>query len=461
MPESLPTARRVAYACGNPGFQVSDRIVVAMLLYYYLPPGGRDLEAQVSQEIFFGVLTAFGLAMLIGRVLDSLADPVVGWACDRSRSRWGRRRSFLMAGVLPMTALPVLGFFPPGAPGSDLNFVWLTGVVGLYFVFFTVYVGPYLALMPELARNQDDRVRLSTTMAVAAIPVQIFGFAWTAGLDWGRSFGLSGGDALRAIVVTASAVGLVLCMLPIWAVDERRHAEPAPADISFLTALSATFRNGPFLTYLGAQMLFILGLNMAAPLLPYVAAVMGRPDSFAALLGTLMFVATLAAFGLARRWTARFGPRRMLAGATGLFAVVLASLGLIRPDPTGQEHALWNTALACGSLVLMGAPVAAFIVLPNVVISQIIDADRVRTGAVRAAMYFGMQGFLTKWVYGVALALMALLFSRFGNSAEEPLGVLLVGPIAGACCAVAAVLYLRYPEQAVLDAARPPEPPAG
>ncbi len=47
MREPLSTARRVLYALGNPGFQVTDRLVVLVAVYYYLPPPGRGLEAQV------------------------------------------------------------------------------------------------------------------------------------------------------------------------------------------------------------------------------------------------------------------------------------------------------------------------------------------------------------------------------------------------------------------------------
>ena len=64
-------------------------------------------------------------------------------------------------------------------------------------------------------------------------------------------------------------------------------------------------------------------------------------------------------------------------------------------------------------------------------------------------MYFGIQGFLTKWVYGLSAAILAFLFARFGNSPEEPLGVLLVGPVGGAACLVAAGLFALYPERAV------------
>jgi GPH family glycoside/pentoside/hexuronide:cation symporter len=98
-------------------------------------------------------------------------------------------------------------------------------------------------------------------------------------------------------------------------------------------------------------------------------------------------------------------------------------------------------------------------VLPHVLISQLIDEDERRTGATRAAMFFGVQGLLTKWVYGLSTWCLAFLLARYGNSPEEPLGVLLVGPVAAVLCLLSLCLYAFYPEARVLAGARR-EPPA-
>ena len=64
-------------------------------------------------------------------------------------------------------------------------------------------------------------------------------------------------------------------------------------------------------------------------------------------------------------------------------------------------------------------------------------------------MYYGVQGLLTKWVYAASAAILSYLLSAYGRSAEEPLGVLLIGPVAGSFCVFAAFLYTFYPEQEV------------
>ncbi len=450
--ESMGGWRRLMFGFGNPGFQLTERIVVNVAIYFYLPPAGRGLVPQVSNEIYFGVFTAFGAAMLIGRFADALADPFVGYASDRSRSRWGRRRSFLMVGVIPMAALPALLFWPPGSPGSASNGIWLALILSLYFVFYTVYVAPYLSLIPELARDQTERVRLATWMAVLAFPVlSFYGVGWAWGFDVLRQSGYSSDQAIRTVVVASCGVAFLWCLLPILAVDERRFARAQVSTLSLREALTTTLRNRAFRIYLVAQIFFMFGINLVQPALVYYATVvLGRTEGFAAVLGGAMLVTTLLGFPLVGRAADRFGAKRSMVFCVGLFAVAIAALGGLRADVPGGASDFANLVLMGSVMAAVGPPIAGFLVLPHVLISQLIDADAARTGAQRAAMYFGVQGFLTKWVFGASGVVLAFLFARFGNSAEAPLGVMLVGPVAAVACGISVWLYARYPETEVL-----------
>jgi GPH family glycoside/pentoside/hexuronide:cation symporter len=410
----------------------------------------------VSERVFFGVLTVFGVAMTIGRIFDAAADPLVAHASDHSRSRLGRRRSFLIYGAAPMVLLPAALFFPPGAPGSALNAAWLTALLSLYFVAFTVYVAPYLALLPELARTQDERVSLARALGVAAFPiVGLFGFGWTVGLDLGRAAGIEPEDALRGVVLLASLLAALLCLAPILAVDERRHASGTPSDLPLGRAIATTLANRAFRLYIVAQIFFVLGVTLIQPVLPYAATVLlGRSEGFGANIGLAMFLGILVGFALLRRFVSRLGAKRSMIVCVLIFALCASSLGLLRPETPGGPGDLRNLAVVFTAMAMAGLAVAGLLVLPHVLISQMIDADECATGANRAAMFFGMQGFFTKWVYGVALWIFTYLLARFGNSPGEPLGIILVGPVAAAAALVSAALFARYPERVVLAATR-------
>jgi GPH family glycoside/pentoside/hexuronide:cation symporter len=454
MAESISGGRRLAYALGNAGYQITDRIVVSLAVYFYLPPAGRGLASQVPSDVFFGFLTVFGLAMLVGRLFDSAADPIVGHLSDRSRSPLGRRRAFLIYGVLPMVGLPVLLFWPPGEPGSAANGYWLAALLAAYFVAFTVYVAPFLALIPEIARSQDQRVRLARLLALLSFPIGAgFGTAWTLGYAGALDAGLSPVAAMRVVVVGASSVALLLCLAPILAVDERRLPPLPPSDLSLRESLVATLANRPFRVYLVAQLAMLFGVNLVQPALPYVATVLlGRGESYAAILGAATLVGTFAALPLATVAVRELGAKRTMSGSLVLFGVAALSLGGLDAVAADAPGDVANLALAFGVSAVIGIPVAGLLVVPHVLLSQLIDRDALHTGANRAAMYFGVQGFLTKWIYGVSLWALTYLLSRFGSSFESPHGVILVGPVAGLACLAAAALFVRYPEREILAA---------
>jgi Na+/melibiose symporter-like transporter len=93
----------------------------------------------------------------------------------------------------------------------------------------------------------------------------------------------------------------------------------------------------------------------------------------------------------------------------------------------------------------MGLPLAGVSVLPNVLLGHLIDDDARHTGTNRSAVFLGVVRAFDKWAYGLAAAVIAFLFARFGKSPAEPLGVLLVGPIGGAAGLLSALLFTRFP----------------
>jgi Na+/melibiose symporter-like transporter len=141
---------------------------------------------------------------------------------------------------------------------------------------------------------------------------------------------------------------------------------------------------------------------------------------------------------------------------SGLLGLAVSSFGLLQVDAPGGPHDARNLAILFGALGLVGIPVAGLLVLPNVMLGQLIDRDERRSGSHRSAMFYGMQGFATKWVYGLSLWVLTWLLARFGNSPSEPHGVILSGPVAGAACLLSVAILAFYPERAVLAAAQEP-----
>jgi len=113
--------------------------------------------------------------------------------------------------------------------------------------------------------------------------------------------------------------------------------------------------------------------------------------------------------------------------------------------PVGQGLVLSETAIAFLVFSLTGFSIAAIMVLPMPILSDVIDLDELRTGERREAMYFGAQGFLQKLGAGLSGIIMTQLFSRFGYSREQHLGVDLLGPVGGFLVLIGFAIFMFYP----------------
>ncbi|OGT28229.1 MAG: hypothetical protein A2Z17_06410 [Gammaproteobacteria bacterium RBG_16_66_13] len=109
-----------------------------------------------------------GTLLLASRVWDAVNDPLVGTISDRTRSRWGRRRPFMLAGALPMAVFYALLWWVPPLGEAATRAVYYFAVYFLYDLAITLVSGPYYALTPELTLDTDERTSLiSYRMAVS------------------------------------------------------------------------------------------------------------------------------------------------------------------------------------------------------------------------------------------------------------------------------------------------------
>jgi len=449
MAEKMSALRQLAFAVGSPGYVSINHAVGGMLLYFYLPPPDRGLVAQVPQETLLGPLTAFGLAMLIARTVDGVASPLIGYASDRSRSRFGRRRSFMFRGFFPMLVLPPLAYWPPAQAGSLVNVAWLAGVLSCFFVAVTLYSGPHSALVPEIARSDQERARLARLLAMCAFPMAGLLMAWPRGIDWGREIGMAPTESMRAIVIGLAAMAFILCSIPFFAIDEQRFSvSPEPVKLPLRGALASLLENRPFWIFLAAHFLFAIAASLVFPVLPYVATVLlGRSEGFAFELSASLGGMVALGYAVVPRLLGSLRPKRMMLLSFSVYSLAAAALGMLRPSAPGEPQDIWNLVIAFTSLALMGLGISGVSLLPSVIVGQLIDEDAARGGANRSALFLGVMRAFDKWAFGLSAAVIAFLFARFGNGPDNPLGVQLVAPIAAAVGAGAVLVLSRFPEQ--------------
>jgi GPH family glycoside/pentoside/hexuronide:cation symporter len=424
--EALPFRGRLLYASSSLGAEALTQSRGAWLIYYYSPPADAGREAILS-------LGLVGTLVFAASLLEAVADPLVGYWSDRTRSRLGRRLPFILAATPLWALFALLLFTPPANAGAALTGAYLFLVLELHHLFSTLSGGPYESLLPEIARTSRER------LSVVGIRVY-FGAA-------GGAIGIAGSGILvdrlgfREMALAMAVLALAFRysgMLGVW---QRARRSARPAEMPFRASVRATFSNRYFLLFLPTFVLFQVGLQMLLGVLPfYVSAVVETESE-----GTWVAIVSAAAIAVALvsvpvfvrtalRSSKHRSYRRAMLAAAVLFPL-LALPGLIPGIPGAAELVLL--------MALAGAPLAAVYLFPAALMADIVDYDAVRTGLRREASYFGMQNLVEKVATSFSPLLLASLL-LLGNSAENPLGIRLVGPAAGLIVLAGYLVFRSY-----------------
>jgi GPH family glycoside/pentoside/hexuronide:cation symporter len=424
----LPLRARVLYASSSLGGEALSQSRALWLLYFYAE------DAELLSTLVVGVL------LTVGRLVEAFDDALIGWWSDRTRSRLGRRIPFILAATPFWALFAVLLFAPPAEGGAVLAGAYLLLVLELHQLFATLSGGPYEALLPEIAPTSAERV------GIVGIRVY-FGAA-------GAAIGLTLSPLLvdtLGYVAMAAVIGVLAMstrLLGLGGVWTQARRSRAPAELPLGDALRATFANRSFLVFLPTFVLFQVALQMLLGMLPwYVEAILGReePGRWVTVLTAVAITSMLLALPLFAVFARRSSKRRaysvsMLAAAA-LFPLLFIA-GFVPSVPEEVQIVL--------VVAVIGAPLAGLYLFPATLTADIVDDDSARTGLRREATYFGTQNFVEKTATAVAPLLLALVL-QLGSTAEDPLGIRLVGPVAGLLVLAGWLLFRSYrlPDQVV------------
>jgi len=421
----LPLRTRILYGTSRLGSEALGRSQALWLLYYYAPPKDADLPTLLPS-------IAVGVLFTVGGLVSALDDIIVGWPSDRTRSRWGRRIPYIVIGAPLWSIFFILIFVPPASAGHAVTAVYFFLVFQALSLAGSLVVGPYEALLPEMASTSEGRV------GIQAIKVYL-GVA-------GTGLGLVGSTILvhqvgyKAMAITFAVFALVCQYVAVAGVWGRAKQSRIPAEIDLRDALGATFRNRGFRILLPTVVLFALAVALLLTDTPfYVHSVVGHHSWLTpTLMLTVAFVSALAFVPLFSRLGARTSKRRaysvsMLAAAATFPLLTFA--GVI-PGVSASLQILVAAAL-------IGAPLGAHFLFPVPLTADVIDDDSTRTKQRREATFLGASSFVERTATSLA-PLIVVLLRLAGDTRGHSLGVRLVGIVGGALILAGYFVFRRY-----------------
>lgn len=371
------TRKKTAYAIGNLGASVSYQAVSTYIQFFYLD----------VMRLAPGLMA---LAMTIFAIWNSINDPLAGALSDRTRTRWGRRIPYILFGTLPMAIFFVMLWRVPDFFAGDpfALFLYLVTMLFLFDTTHTVVTLNYAALFPEMYTTLSDRAQMSSWRQIFAVIGTALGIALPPVL-----YATFGWGAFALFIGVITAVTLYISLLG----SHERALQAGQDSLPLRAALKATFRNRSFAAYMGMQVMLQFAFLLIMAAIPFYAKyVLNASESITSLLlGATLVVAgvLLLVWG---RIAARFGARTTMLAALGVFGVALIPFLFV--DSVGGT--LLTTAAA-------GIGLSGVMIIPDIMLSDVIDEDAIKTGTRREGMYYGIQGLLIR----AAIVLQALVLN--------------------------------------------------
>ncbi|OAN63155.1 MFS transporter [Sphingomonas sp. TDK1] len=396
----LGLVERLSYGFGDFGYSLPYNMVGAFLLYYYTVV----LRLPVA---------AVGTIFLTARLFDAVVDLGVGVLLDRTRSRWGRARPYILFTSVPYAVVFVAIFLVPGGSvNAQLAWAFVTfNLLGLLMSFGSI---PYTALLPMMTADTDQRLKLGSMRSIGTSISVILGTAATMPL-----VGLLGaGDERRGFLLTALlfAVLALGAMLALFRNCRERHvgdadAAPAPAP----TAIGEMLRNRAWwVCFLFTLLYFVRFGAMLSVTAFFAIEVLKRPWMISVMLPAISGMLLLAAF-VAPPILSRTGIRGGSLGALGVSLLLFALL------PFAEASPIAFLALYLAASMATSITITAIFTM----IAESVDYHQARFGSRNEGLLSAGVSLATKigMALGSAAIAYALAYAAYAPGAVTPAAV--------------------------------------
>jgi GPH family glycoside/pentoside/hexuronide:cation symporter len=400
MTEKLSSRIKWLYGSGDLGFSLTNTI---LSVYFAL-----FLTDVVGVKPYIAAIAIF-----VGGTWDYVNDPIVGYLSDRTRSRWGRRRPFLLFGALPFAAAFMLLWWKPPFESPAALGMYYSLAFALFDTAATFVYMPYFALTPELTSDYDERTGLTTTRMFFSILGSLIAFTVPLWVVDGFQ-----PDHASRVLLMGIIFGL-LSALPLFLVffntRERPEFMNQEQTLGIKETVKHTWQNRPFV--FGLVMFLFNGVTMSIIqliLLYYVKYVVEREAQSDIIMATIFVVAMLT-LPLWEWISRRQNKRQAYIGGVSFLAVILLILSSLSPAT--------SFAFIMILCVLAGIGVSAMHVLPWAILPDAIEYGEWKTGERQEGMYYSLITLAQKVASSVAVPAALLVLEASGyvpNSAAQP-----------------------------------------
>ena len=417
------------YGSGDLGFSLTSTIIGVYFLFFLTDVVGINVKIA-------------GLAIFIGRTWDYINDPLFGYISDRTRTRWGRRRPFLLFGAIPFAIFFTLMWWKPPFQSDFALVAYYTVIYMLYDASATMIYMPYFALTPELTSDYDERTSLTSVRALFSL----FGslLAFTIPLLIVSNFSP---ENANSVLIMGLVFGFASA-IPLWLVFFGSRERPEfmnQKQPGLRESIRASMGNRPFLFSAAIYLFTWVSIDiLQASILYFIIHVVNQENNNELIMASI-FVIAMFALPL-WTWVSRRLNKR-IAYIIGVAFLATSLLVLVTLTPSTP---LSYILILC---ILAGIGVSAAHVMPWSIIPDAIEYDELKTGERHEGMFYSLISLSQKIASSFAIFMVSQVLGATGyiqNSTQQPasavLGIrIVIGPIPAFMLCIGILFAILYP----------------
>jgi GPH family glycoside/pentoside/hexuronide:cation symporter len=425
--DRLPRLTKFLYAVSDFTFSFTDTTMSVLWAIFMTDVVGMKLSSAA-------------VVILIGRIWDAVDDPIFGFLSDRTRSRWGRRRGYLLFGAIPLGLAFAMMWVRPPTDNTVLLTIYFTFAYVLYDTCYTMVTMPYFALTPELTQDYDERTSLTMYRMSFSITGSLIAFTVPLMII---------GEMQPANVTRVTTMGWIfgaICAIPpllAFFGTRGRTEVSVQSQPGIRDSLKAVWNNRPFLFSAGIFLFTWTTIDIIQVFMLYFLKYrMNMEAQSDTILGTI-FITALLVLPVWNWISEKTDKRKAYIAGMIFFAVVMMTLIMLSPSS--------SFALIMAIAVLAGIGVSAIHVLTWSIIPDAVEVDELTTGQRHEGIFYSMATLLKKIASAalVPASLLVLQWSGFVSNApvQKPSAILairmLMGPLP-AILLLAGILFAAF-----------------
>jgi len=409
--DKITFREKLGYGFGDMASSMFWKIFGMYLLFFYT-------------KVFGISPAAAGTMFLLTRIWDAVNDPIMGLLSDRTQTRWGKYRPYLLWGGIPFALIGVMTFFTPDwGENAKLAYAYVTYT--LMMMIYTVVNVPYASLLGVMSPHPKDRNTLSSYRMFFAYVGSFITFmilqplidAFSSPGAAGEKISMEPGAWTAAVAVIGALCALLFFLCFRWTKERVKAADESRNKASVGTDLKRLFTNGPWWILLasGVSALLFNSIRDGVALFYFTDYVTStfRTAAFGWTVGTIYLLvgqaSNMIGVALAAPVANRIGKKKTYLGAMVLATLLSCFFFMLRPDQILLIMAFQVVISACAGII--------FPLLWSMY-ADIVDYQELKTGRRATGLILSSSSMSQKFGWAIGGAITGWLLAAFGYDAD-------------------------------------------